>query len=70
MPEQVLVRSPQQKTTVYVTASFLDTNHLYVDNLDQQEIGVCENGQPASLKIECTRPGVMVKNHPVAPILQ
>jgi VWFA-related protein len=39
-----------QKTAVFVTASFVDKNRLYVENLKQDEIRVFENGQPREVE--------------------
>lgn len=39
-----------QKTAVFVTASFLDRNRLYVDNLKRDEVRVFEDGQPREVE--------------------
>ncbi len=39
-----------QKTPVFVSASFVDRNHLYLDNLKSNEIRVTENGQPRDVE--------------------
>ncbi len=35
---------------VFVTASFLDKNHLYLENLSREEVRVFENGQPRQVE--------------------
>jgi len=39
-----------QKTGVFVTASFLDKNRLYVENLTRDEVRVFEDGQPREVE--------------------
>jgi VWFA-related protein len=39
-----------QKTAVFVTASFLDRNRLYVENLERDEVRVFEDGQPREVE--------------------
>jgi VWFA-related protein len=39
-----------QKTAVFVTASFLDRNRLYVENLKRDEVLVFEDGQPREVE--------------------
>jgi VWFA-related protein len=39
-----------QSTPVFVTASFLDRNRLYLENLSREEIRVFENGRPRDVE--------------------
>ena len=39
-----------QKTAVFVNASFLDKNRLYVENLKREEVRVFEDGQPREVE--------------------
>lgn len=46
-PAQVVTSG---KTTVFVTASFLDKNRLFVENLTRDEIRVFEDGRPRQVE--------------------
>ncbi len=39
-----------QKRPVYVTASFLDKNDLFIENLSRDEIEILENGEPRKIE--------------------
>ncbi len=41
---------PFQKRPVFVTASFLGKNHMYLEDLSQEEVRVYENGQPRQVE--------------------
>ncbi len=41
---------PAQKRPVFVTASFLGKNHMYLEDLKREEIRIYENGQPREVE--------------------
>jgi VWFA-related protein len=44
------VAQPLQKTPIYVTASFLDRNRLFIENLSRDEVRIFENGKPREVE--------------------
>ncbi len=40
----------QSVTPVYVTASFVDRNHLYIEDLEEGEVTIRENGEPRTIE--------------------